>query len=121
MRIWTGSTQIALQLNRWPPETKNNAHKNVYISPDLTPRQRKEAFELREEMRQRRGRGEKGLKIVKGKIVQVPQDLPKSTRPHIQVLKVPMNASGRDAVASTPAASPRVAAVVEVAASQPKN
>jgi len=55
-------------------------HRNIYISPDLTKKQRQIEFELRTELRLRRKNGEVGLKISKGKIVntgtQEPQNVP---------------------------------------------
>ena len=42
---------------------------SVFLTPDLTPRQRKEAFELRVERRRREAAGEENLVIRKGKIV----------------------------------------------------
>ena len=45
-------------------------HKNVFISPDLTPQQREKDRKLRAELKSRRGDGETELYINKGKIVQ---------------------------------------------------
>ena len=43
---------------------------NVYIRPDLTYNQRKEAKQAREEMKMRMSKGETNLKIVRGKLVK---------------------------------------------------
>ena len=44
---------------------------NIYFTPDLTKNQRKEAFDLRTERRKREEKGERNLKISKGKIIVV--------------------------------------------------
>ena len=44
---------------------------NIYFTPDLTKNQRKQAFDLRSERRKREEKGERNLKISKGKIVVV--------------------------------------------------
>lgn len=44
---------------------------NIYIRPDLTFLQRKEGKQLREEMQSRMRNGEKNLRIIGGKIIQV--------------------------------------------------
>ena len=46
------------------------AHRGIFISPDLTRKQRQVEYNLRSELRTRRENGETGLKISKGKIVQ---------------------------------------------------
>ena len=60
-------------------------HRDIYISPDLTKKQRQIEFELRSELRLRRENGEVGLKISKGKIIQtqVPQGPRNVTSPNI--------------------------------------
>lgn len=45
---------------------------NIYISPDLTKRQREQSYRLRQEKREREGKGETGLVIRRGKIVKAP-------------------------------------------------
>ena len=42
---------------------------NVYISPDLTPKEREANRRLREELKNRKDAGEKNLMIKRGKIV----------------------------------------------------
>ena len=46
------------------------AHRGIFISPDLTRKQRQVEYNLRNELRTRRENSETGLKISKGKIVQ---------------------------------------------------
>ncbi|WAR24921.1 hypothetical protein MAR_038590 [Mya arenaria] len=45
-------------------------YNSIFLTPDLTPKQRKQAFELREERRMRERNGESGLMIRNGRIVQ---------------------------------------------------
>ena len=45
-------------------------YSSIFLTPDLTPKQRKQAFELREEKRMRERNGESGLMIRKGRIVK---------------------------------------------------
>ena len=45
-------------------------HKNVYINPDLTPKQREIDTKLRAELKERRNSGEKDLQIKRGRIVK---------------------------------------------------
>ena len=47
--------------------------KNIYISPDLTPQQRLEGKQLRDELRRRRDNGERNLIIRHNKIVRDPK------------------------------------------------
>ena len=44
-------------------------HKNVFINPDLTPKQREQDRKLRIELKERRDAGEKDAQIKRGKIV----------------------------------------------------
>ena len=44
------------------------AYGNVYIRPDMTYQQRQRDSELRDEVKRRRKKGEKNLKIVRGKV-----------------------------------------------------
>ena len=44
-------------------------HSNIYINPDLTPKQRENDFNLRKELKVRRTEGQQGIYISKGKIV----------------------------------------------------
>lgn len=57
------------------------SHRNIYISPDLTRKQRQVAYELRSELKLRRENGEVGLKISKGKIIQTPMQ--GQSTPHV--------------------------------------
>ena len=59
------------------------AHKDIYISPDLTRQQRQAEYNLRIELRRRKDNGETGLKISKGKIVQTSVQPQSSTTPHV--------------------------------------
>ena len=44
-------------------------NRNVFINPDLTPDQRKADYNLRVELKERKGNGEANIKIVRGSIV----------------------------------------------------
>ena len=48
----------------------SSKYKNIYINPDLTPEQRKEDAKIRNELFERRSRGEKDLVIAKGRIIK---------------------------------------------------
>ncbi|XP_052786980.1 uncharacterized protein LOC128222147 [Mya arenaria] len=50
----------------------NEKYSRVFITPDLTQVQRKEAFHLRQEKRRREKEGERNLAIRKGRIVKLP-------------------------------------------------
>ena len=53
-------------------KSENDIFNNIYFTPDLTKRQREEAFQLREQRRYRmKTLNETNLKIIRGKIVQV--------------------------------------------------
>lgn len=54
-------------------------HQRVFISPDLTRKQRQEEYNLRVELRARKQNGEVGLKISRGRIVQKTQETAAST------------------------------------------
>jgi len=54
---------------------------NVYVSPDLTPKERKQNQLLRDELKSRRNAGEKDLYIKRGKIVSRQADAGSSARP----------------------------------------
>lgn len=47
----------------------NTGYRSVYISPDLTRKQRIAEYQLRTELRERRNKGENNLRISRGKIV----------------------------------------------------
>ena len=53
--------------------------KNVYISPDMTAKEREEAKQLRAELRRRRSEGEHNLVIQRGKIITVTHNPPQSS------------------------------------------
>ena len=48
----------------------NEQLNNIYISPDLTRKQRQEGYALRQELRERRAKGETDLVIRRGKVVK---------------------------------------------------
>ena len=50
---------------------KSSQYKNVYISSDLSPKQREVAKELRAELARRRSRGERNIVIRRGTIVTI--------------------------------------------------
>ena len=50
----------------------HDKYSSIYLTPDLTPSQRKVAFELRMEKRRREKDGEADLAIRKGRIVKLP-------------------------------------------------
>jgi len=50
---------------------KSEHHKDTFISPDMTPREREAAKELRAELRRRKSHGEVNIIIRRGKIVTV--------------------------------------------------
>lgn len=54
---------------------RDNPYRQVYVGPDYTPGEAHEQFLLREEMRERTKLGEKNLKIRRGKIVTISQDM----------------------------------------------
>ena len=61
---------IRQEVVRLAPQLRScEAYANVYINPDLTPREREQGRKLREELASRRQKGEKNLVIRKGKIV----------------------------------------------------
>ena len=51
---------------------KSSTWPNIYISPDLTPKERSQNKLLRDELKLRRSAGEKDLYIKRGKIVSRP-------------------------------------------------
>jgi len=53
---------------------KSEHHKNVYISPDLTIKERQIAKELRAELKRRRSQGEQNIIIRRGKIITARQN-----------------------------------------------
>ena len=58
---------------------KTENFKNVYISPDMTVKEREEAKQLRAELRRRRSEGEHNLIIRRGKIVTVTHNPPQTS------------------------------------------
>ena len=64
------SKRSILQSVRKLRSSMTAAHRGIFISPDLTRKQRQVEYNLRSELRTRRENGETGLKISKGKIVQ---------------------------------------------------
>ena len=62
------------------------AHKDIYISPDLTKKQRQAEYNLRVELKMRKDNGETGLKISKGKIIHTNGQTQGSSTP--QVIRV---------------------------------
>ena len=64
------SKRYILQSARKLQSSMTAAHRGIFISPDLTRKQRQVEYYLRSELRTRRENGETGLKISKGKIVQ---------------------------------------------------
>ena len=63
------SKRSILQSARKLRSSMTAAHRGIFISPDLTRKQRQVEYNLRSELRTRRENGETGLKISKGKIV----------------------------------------------------
>ena len=64
------NTGIRQELVRMAPQLRScEQYDNIYINPDLTPREREQGRRLREELATRRQRGERNLSIRKGKIV----------------------------------------------------
>ena len=64
------SKRSILQSARKLRSSMTAAHRGIFISPDLTRKQRQVEYNLRSELRTRRENGETGLRISKGKIVQ---------------------------------------------------
>ena len=77
-------TKVTLDSVKSKRELLNNAKKlrstekweRVYITPDLSPREREENKKLREELKKRRDEGETGIVIRRGKIVCVQERNP---------------------------------------------
>lgn len=63
---------IILRAGKYMRNSENESIKNMYITPDLTKKQRDEAYKLRQEKKQRIEAGEENLRIVRGKIVKNP-------------------------------------------------
>ena len=51
----------------------DRSHSGIYVNADLTPRQQKEAKDLRDELKRRRAAGEQDIVIYRSKIVQKSQ------------------------------------------------
>lgn len=66
----TGEKHIALNKARLLRQSQVEAHRRIYISPDLTPEARLQGKRLREQLKARRDQGETGLVIRRGQIVQ---------------------------------------------------
>ena len=49
---------------------KDGKYKSIFINPDLTPQQRKKDYDLRQELKNRKSEGQKGIYIKKGRIVE---------------------------------------------------
>ena len=68
---------------RQAPQLRNSTHSpGIYINPDLSSQQQIKAKHLREELTQRRARGEQNIKIQRGQIVRTEPTLVHSTRPN---------------------------------------
>ena len=66
------SKRSIMKANTYLRQSKDEIFRNIYFTPDLTKKQREEAFKLRENKRYRTNiLHEKNLKISRGKIVQV--------------------------------------------------
>ena len=74
------SKNILLRAGNLLRNSRDKSIKNIYITPDLTKRQRDDAYKLRQEKKQRQGEGEENLRIVRGKIIKN-QPRSKPTRP----------------------------------------
>ena len=62
---------------------KNTQYKDVFITPDLTKKEREVAKELRDELKRRKSLGEANLVIRRGKIVEYSE--PASTTPDVDM------------------------------------
>ena len=60
---------------------KSEHHKNTYILPDMTPKERESARELRAELRKRKSQGEVNITIRHGKIITINPRLTSNAAP----------------------------------------
>ena len=74
--VCTDNAEVKTDVLKMAPQLRQNAeYSNIYITPDLTWREREEGRKLREELARRREAGEENLVIRRGKIIRLmPED-----------------------------------------------
>ena len=74
--VCTENVEVKTDVLKLAPQLRQSAeYSNIYITPDLTWREREEGRRLREELARRREAGETNLVIRRGKIIQLlPED-----------------------------------------------
>ena len=74
--VCTDNVEVKTDVLKMAPQLRQNAlYSNIYITPDLTWREREEGRKLRDELARRREAGEENLIIRRGKIIQLlPED-----------------------------------------------